>query len=139
MPGGKIQYKTGGISFGFLFLKKQFVRSTELDRSRAANGAIIITTKSGKISVDISSTVSFSQILKTPKYQSTFGQGWDGQHYLQENGSWGPKFDGKPRLWGNAVDNSQLLKPFSFQKDRSCISLAPNFAGVAFSSVGGVA
>ncbi len=95
--------------------------ATALYGSRAANGAIIITTKSGKegkIAVDISSSMSFSEILRTPKYQSTFGQGWDGTHYLIENGSWGPKFDGKPRVWGNVVNNSQLLKPFSFQKDQ---------------------
>ena len=95
--------------------------ATALYGSRAANGAIIITTKSGKAGkmvVDVSSTITFSQILRTPKYQSTFGQGWDGTHYLIENGSWGPKFDDKPRVWGNVVDNSQLLKPFSFQKDQ---------------------
>ena len=95
--------------------------ATALYGSRAANGAIIITTKSGKagkITVDLSSNISFSQILRTPKYQSTFGQGWDGTHYLIENGSWGPKFDNLPRVWGNVVNNSQLLKPFSFQKDQ---------------------
>ena len=95
--------------------------ATALYGSRAANGAIIITSKSGKagkIVVDVSSTISFSQILRTPKYQSTFGQGWDGTHYLAENGSWGPKFDNTPRVWGNVVNNSQLLKPFSFQKDQ---------------------
>jgi TonB-linked SusC/RagA family outer membrane protein len=95
--------------------------ATALYGSRAANGAIIITTKAGKqgkIAVDITSTMSFSSILRTPKYQSTFGQGWDAQHYLNENGSWGPAFDDTVRLWGNVVDNSQLLKPYSFQKDQ---------------------
>ena len=95
--------------------------ATALYGSRASNGAIIITTKSGKagkITVDLTSNVSFSQILRTPKYQSTFGQGWDGTHYLNENGSWGPRFDNSPRVWGTVVNNSQLLKPFSFQKDQ---------------------
>ena len=95
--------------------------ATALYGSRAANGAIIITTKSGKsgkMTVDISSAMTFSEILRTPKYQSTFGQGWDGSHYLGENGSWGPKFDNELRVWGNVVNNSQLLKPFSFQKDQ---------------------
>ena len=95
--------------------------ATALYGSRAANGAIIITTKSakaGKMTVDLSTNISFSQILRTPKYQSTFGQGWDGTHYLIENGSWGPRFDNTPRVWGNVVNNSQLLKPFSFQKDQ---------------------
>ncbi|WP_236937596.1 SusC/RagA family TonB-linked outer membrane protein [Flavobacterium coralii] len=89
--------------------------------ARAANGAIIITTKkgkAGKLSVDFSTTTFFTQVLRTPKYQSTYGQGWDGVHYLNENGSWGPRFDGQPRVWGNVVNNSQLLKPYSFQEDQ---------------------
>jgi TonB-linked SusC/RagA family outer membrane protein len=95
--------------------------ATVLYGSRAAGGAIIITTKrgrQGKLSVDVTSTTSFSQINRTPKYQNKFGQGWDGVHYLGENGSWGPRFDGQPRVWGNVVNNSQLLKPYSFQKDQ---------------------
>ena len=35
----------------------------------------------------------------------------------EEQGSWGPKLDGKVRAWGNVVDNSQLIKPFSAQRD----------------------
>lgn len=111
--------------------------ATALYGSRAANGAIIITTKSGKsgkIAVDFSSTISLSQILRTPKYQSTFGQGWNGTHYLIENGSWGPKFDNKPRVWGNIVNNSQLLKPYSFQKDQ-----LENFFDIGISKLNSIA
>lgn len=89
--------------------------------SRAANGAIMITTKkgkAGKLSVDFNTTTFFTQILRTPRYQETFGQGWDGVHYLNENGSWGPRFDNRPRVWGSEVNNSQLLKPYSFQEDQ---------------------
>ena len=89
--------------------------------SRAANGVIMITTKrgkAGKLAVDFTTTTSFTQILRTPKYQNQFGQGWDGNHDLIENGSWGPRLDNQPRVWGNVVDNSQLLKPFSAQKDQ---------------------
>jgi TonB-linked SusC/RagA family outer membrane protein len=95
--------------------------ATALYGSRAANGVIIITTKSGKagkLVVDLSSTAFFSRIGRTPKYQESFGQGWDGLHFLIENGSWGPKFDGQPRVWGSVVDNSQQLKPYLFQKDQ---------------------
>ena len=95
--------------------------ATALYGSRAANGVIIITTKSGKagkLTVDLSTTSFFSRISRTPKYHDTFGQGWDGLHYLPENGSWGPKFDGQTRVWGNIVDNSQQLKPFLFQEDQ---------------------
>ncbi|MBX9807693.1 MAG: SusC/RagA family TonB-linked outer membrane protein [Flavobacteriaceae bacterium] len=111
--------------------------ATALYGSRAANGAVIITTKSGKegkIAIDISSSMSFSRILRTPKYQSSFGQGWDGTHALLENGSWGPKFDYKPRVWGNIVNNSQLLKPYSFQKDQ-----LENFFDTGISKINSVA
>jgi TonB-linked SusC/RagA family outer membrane protein len=89
--------------------------------SRAANGVIMITTKkgkAGKLAVDFNTTTFFTQISRTPNYQDKFGQGWDGIHYLNENGSWGPRFDGQPRVWGNIVNNSQLLKPYSFQEDQ---------------------
>ncbi|MFP5438348.1 MAG: SusC/RagA family TonB-linked outer membrane protein [Bacteroidia bacterium] len=95
--------------------------ATVLYGSRAANGVILITTKKGKqgkLSVDFTTTMTFTEINRTPKYQSTFGQGWDGVHYLGENGSWGPKFDGQDRIWGNVVNNSQLIKPYSAQKDQ---------------------
>ncbi|HEV8283694.1 MAG TPA: SusC/RagA family TonB-linked outer membrane protein [Chitinophagaceae bacterium] len=88
--------------------------------SQARNGAIMITTrkgKSGKIKVDYAGSVNFSTVGKLPEFQKIFGQGWSGVFILSENGSWGPKFDNKERLWGSIVDNSQLLKPFSFIKD----------------------
>lgn len=86
----------------------------------AKNGAIMITTKkgrAGKLKVEYSGSAEFSLIGKLPDYQSEFGQGWGGVFVLSENGSWGPKLDGKDRLWGSVVDNSQLIKPFSFQKN----------------------
>jgi TonB-linked SusC/RagA family outer membrane protein len=88
--------------------------------SQARNGAIMITTrkgKSGKLRVDYAGSVNFSRVGKLPDMQEDFGQGWSGVFILSENGSWGPKMDGQDRLWGSVVDNSQLLKPFSFQKD----------------------
>lgn len=95
--------------------------ATALYGARAANGVILITTKkgkAGKMQIDFTTTTFYTQILRTPKYQSTFGQGWDGQHYLIENGSWGPRFDGQVRPWGNVVDNAQRIKPYSFQEDQ---------------------
>ncbi|MBU3821873.1 SusC/RagA family TonB-linked outer membrane protein [Flavobacteriaceae bacterium XHP0103] len=95
--------------------------STALYGSRAANGVVIITTKKGsksKLNIDFSSTVMFSDLLRAPKYQEEFGQGWDGQHYLTENGSWGPRFDNRLIPWGNVVNNSQKLKRYAFQKDQ---------------------
>ena len=95
--------------------------ATALYGSRAASGVILITTKkgkAGKMDVSYSNATNFTEILRTPKYQTTFGQGWNGQHLLGENGSWGPKFDGQIRPWGNVVDNAQKIKPYSFQKDQ---------------------
>lgn len=95
--------------------------ATALYGSRAANGAIVITTKRGKSGdkpkVDLITSATFSRPLKLPELQNQFGQGWSSDHILVENGSWGPKLDGKDRLWGNVVDNSQQIKPFSAQPD----------------------
>ncbi len=94
---------------------------TALYGSRAANGAIIITTKKGKsskLTLEFSNTSNFTDVLRAPKYQETFGQGWDGAHYLGENGSWGPRFDDSLILWGNEVDNSQKIKPYTLQEDQ---------------------
>lgn len=80
--------------------------------SRAANGAIVITTKSGKntprgFGVTASTNISFETPLKLPNYQNEYGQGSGGKfEYVDGAGggvndgtdeSWGPKFDGLPR------------------------------------------
>ena len=86
----------------------------------AKNGAIMITTKrgrAGKIKIEYSGSANMSTVGKLPEYQNEFGQGWGGVFVSSENGSWGPRMDGKERLWGSIVDNSQLLKPFSPIKD----------------------
>jgi TonB-linked SusC/RagA family outer membrane protein len=94
--------------------------ATALYGSRAANGVVMITTKkgkSGKIKVEVNSAATFSKVGVLPEFQNTFGQGWSGHFAYEENGSWGPRMDGKQRLWGAVVDNSQLLKPFSPVED----------------------
>ena len=94
--------------------------ASSLYGSAARNGAIMITTKrgrSGKISIDFAGSVSFSKVGKLPSLQSTFGQGWNATFIPGENGSWGPRLDGIVRPWGSVVDNSQLIKPFSFIED----------------------
>jgi TonB-linked SusC/RagA family outer membrane protein len=89
--------------------------------SRATNGVIIITTKKGKnrqgkgALVEVSSAITFDNPLRTPLFQNEFGQGWyDGtlSANLEENGSWGPKFDGKTRIWGHVLNNQQQIKPY---------------------------
>ncbi|GAA4332021.1 SusC/RagA family TonB-linked outer membrane protein [Flaviaesturariibacter amylovorans] len=88
--------------------------------SQAKNGAVMITTKrgrAGKLRVGIASAATFSKVGMLPTPQDQFGQGWDGTFIPIENGSWGPRLDGRERLWGSVVDNSQLLKPFAFVKN----------------------
>ena len=77
--------------------------------SRAANGAIIITTKSGRMAggtqVTATSNVTFESPLRLPKYQNLYGQGWNGLfEYVDGQGggvnddydeSWGPRLDGR--------------------------------------------
>ncbi len=76
--------------------------------SRAANGVILITTKSGKgtkgIGVSFSSNITFETPLKTPEYQTQYGKGRNGQYeYVDGLGGgtneredvWGPRLDGQ--------------------------------------------
>ncbi|NJK96205.1 MAG: TonB-dependent receptor [Bacteroidales bacterium] len=57
--------------------------------------------------------------MRISEMQNEFGQGWyDGtlEANLEENGSWGPKFDGVTRIWGHVVDNQQQIKPYKALK-----------------------
>ncbi len=86
--------------------------ATALYGSRGANGAIIITTKSGRsrekgIGVTINSNTAFETISRWPDYQYEYGQGVNGDNYYSYNATedgastrstssaWGPKFDGQ--------------------------------------------
>ncbi len=95
--------------------------ATSLYGSRAANGVIVISTKSGKknqdLRVNVSSSASIHEVGRLPYYQEKFGQGWNGHYDSRENGSWGPRLDGKERLTGYVVDNSQRLVPFKFYEN----------------------
>lgn len=99
--------------------------------SRASNGAVIITTKSGaggnkKQEITVSSSNTFSSILKLPDFQNEYGQGYykldddifDGFVLdPRENGSWGPAFTGKDQEWGQEIDGKRLSKPYSALPD----------------------
>ncbi|SOD12314.1 SusC/RagA family TonB-linked outer membrane protein [Pedobacter xixiisoli] len=87
--------------------------ATALYGSRGGNGAVIITTKSGKVNqkgigVSFNSNSSFETISRWPDYQNEYGQGATGQDlyysYLatadgastrSTSSAWGPKFDGQ--------------------------------------------
>ena len=97
--------------------------------SRAANGAVIITTKSGRGGsggVTASSLVTFETPLRLPRYQNLYGQGFNGRfEYVDGKGdgtfddtdeSWGPRLDaglmipqffsnGQPAPWVSHPDN----------------------------------
>ncbi|WP_134091481.1 SusC/RagA family TonB-linked outer membrane protein [Olivibacter sp. XZL3] len=97
--------------------------------SRASNGALIITTKSGKKGADkteitLTTTNSLSSILKLPDFQNEYGQGYFNYDYDEngnptytndpkENWSWGAPFTGVEQEWGQAVDGVRLTKPYS--------------------------
>ena len=79
--------------------------------SRAANGAVVITTRTGQragsgLGIIATSQVLFDQPLRLPQYQNEYGQGFNGKfRYVDGRGggdndhadeSWGPKLDGRP-------------------------------------------
>ncbi len=92
--------------------------------SRGANGAIIVTTKSGKtrekgLGVSFNTNSSFGVINKMPLLQYEYGQGVDGSNYYSwgasEDGpatnrstnAYGPKFEGQYFYQYDPVTNAQ--------------------------------
>jgi TonB-linked SusC/RagA family outer membrane protein len=87
--------------------------ATALYGSRAAGGAIIITTKSGKkgngIGITVNSNISIEEVNRWPDYQFEYGEGRTDAYYSyldSEDGintsttvaagrAWGPKFNGQ--------------------------------------------
>lgn len=68
--------------------------------SRASNGVVLITTKSGAgqqgIGVSINSGVAFESYLRIPDFQNEYGQGVGGSYKIGDGGrSWGPPLDGR--------------------------------------------
>jgi TonB-linked SusC/RagA family outer membrane protein len=91
--------------------------ATALYGSRAANGVILITTKSGKkqskgIGVEYNGGMQFESVLRLPQMQNQFGMGWYGDKTDLENGSWGPEFDNSTLRYGNVYDYSQKYKTY---------------------------
>lgn len=95
--------------------------------SAGANGVIMITTKAGKrkdadkpSKMDITYKVAYTQsdVLKFADMQHTYGQGniYQGvSDDRRENFSWGHKFDGQMRPWGQVINGKQMVKPYSDQ------------------------
>lgn len=82
--------------------------------SRANNGVVLITTKSGKntkgIGVSLNSTVSFENVLRLPEYQNVYGQGL-GNVFEFKDGNGGGAADGVDENWGPKMEG-QLLPQF---------------------------
>ena len=98
--------------------------------SRGANGAIIITTKSGasrdrkKWKVSVNSNFALEQVNRWPDLQYQYGIGLDGQADLLSNtgssSAYGPKFDGQyftnqfgPGSQVRDAKNATLWRPYS--------------------------
>ncbi|HEV2146456.1 MAG TPA: SusC/RagA family TonB-linked outer membrane protein [Longimicrobiaceae bacterium] len=77
--------------------------------SRAANGAIVITTKKGKsatgLGITASSNVTFETPLRLPDYQNEYGQGLSGR-FEYVDGNYGGVNDGVDESWGPRLDGS---------------------------------
>lgn len=97
--------------------------ATALYGSRAANGVIVITTKSGKrsdgrnFSINYSGNVQARQLSYLPEMQNSFGQGWNGAQTFIENGSWGPALDGSTQVYGPIWNNQQLIHEYSAKEN----------------------
>jgi len=67
--------------------------------SQAADGAILITTKKGKsgskFNVSFSTGLTAERPLVLPKFQNSYGQGYNGNFVNNDNYSWGPRFNGQ--------------------------------------------
>ena len=102
--------------------------------SRAANGAIIITTKTGRSArggrgITASSNITWENPLRLPDYQNEYGQGCNGTFaYVDGAGggtcdgvdeSWGPKFEGQliPQFDSPVVNGVRQPTPWVARPD----------------------
>jgi len=86
--------------------------------SRAANGAIVITTKSGgpkngkAVGISINSTTTFQQVAVLPNLQNLYGQGSDGQFQFVD-GKGGGTNDGIDESWGPRLNGQKITQWWS--------------------------
>ena len=88
--------------------------------ARAQNGAIIITTKSGKkdtFDVNVNSTVSFDTADILLEFQNEYGSGNSGTFTSFTTDSWGAKLGGSQPHWSNNPDLSGTSIPYVAQPD----------------------
>ncbi len=67
--------------------------------SRAGNGVIMITTKTGAgqkgIGISVNSNLTFDSPMELPEYQNKYGQGNGGNYVVNATGSWGAEMKGE--------------------------------------------
>ncbi|MEN8194226.1 MAG: SusC/RagA family TonB-linked outer membrane protein, partial [Bacteroidota bacterium] len=88
--------------------------------SRAANGVLLITTKKGRmdetLGVSLTSNFTMGNAMFLPDYQNEYGQGENGDPYIDLDGmtgsSWGSKLDGSQQLYYTGEN-----KAYTAQKD----------------------
>ncbi len=91
--------------------------------SRAVNGVVMITTKSGKLKpgarkglgISFESNWVWSNPLKLPEFQDLYGQGYNGQ-FEYVDGDWGGVNDGIDESWGPPLDG-RLIAQFDSPYD----------------------
>jgi TonB-linked SusC/RagA family outer membrane protein len=104
---------------------------------RASNGVIVITTKNGKgmakgkVSVNVSSNMSFDVVSTLPKFQTTYAQGMSGAYNPVASTSWGPKIADLPDdpVYGGNVNNAYtadgLKQGYYYVRQRHLAGLDP--------------
>jgi len=84
--------------------------------SEGVNGAIMITTKSGRSDVgeiNFSNSTTFSNVYLLPPAQNQYGQGQNGVYSAVANDSWGDLFDGSMRDFGLPINGVQPQKLYA--------------------------
>ncbi|WP_333624621.1 SusC/RagA family TonB-linked outer membrane protein [Sphingobacterium siyangense] len=84
--------------------------------SEGVNGAIMITTKSGRAErgqINYSNSTLFSKVFLLPPAQQRFGQGQNGVYSPVANESWGDRFNGEVRDFGLPINGVQPTKVYS--------------------------
>ncbi len=95
--------------------------------SRASNGVILITTKSGKgakgLGISISNTTTFENPMKLPDYQNEWGQGSQGAFEFVD-GAGGGTNDGFDESWGPKLDAGLMIPQFDSPVDENGVRQA---------------
>jgi len=91
--------------------------------SRAVNGVVLITTKSGKsrqgkpgLGVTLEENVMWDNPLVIPKFQNLYGQGADGE-FEYFDGAYGGTNDGVDESWGPPLDKGLMIPQFDSPYD----------------------